>query len=121
MEGIPFEDRLGFLVDIEYISRKNNRLHRLIRKAAFDQPQASMADINYTSGRKLDKKLIERLSTCGYIKEAHNIIILGATGSGKSYMACAFGMEACKHYYSRARWYLCRCVNCNRVIQCSNR
>jgi len=100
MDGVPFEDRLGLLVDIEYTSRKNNRLHRLIKKATFDQPQASVVDINYTSGRKLDKKLIERLSTCEYIRETHNIIILGATGSGKSYMACAFGMQACKRYYT---------------------
>jgi DNA replication protein DnaC len=88
------------LVDIEYTSRKNNRLNRLIKNASFDQPQACIADINYRSGRKLDKNLIERLSTCEYISEKHNIIILGATGAGKSYMACALGMEACKHYYT---------------------
>lgn len=95
-----FEDRFGMLVDREYSSRKNNRLRRLIQRAAFDQAQACLADLNYHSGRKLDKKLIERLSTCEYIREQHNIIILGATGAGKSYMACAFGMEACKCYYT---------------------
>ena len=68
MDGVPFEDRLGLLVDIEYTSRKNNRLQRLIKKATFDQPQASIADINYMSGRKLDRSLIERLSTCEYVK-----------------------------------------------------
>lgn len=87
------------LVDREYSSRKSNRLRRLLQRAAFDQPQACLADLNYHSGRKLDKKLIDRLSTCDYVKEQHNIIILGAIGAGKSYMACAFGMEACKHYY----------------------
>ena len=52
-KDIPFEDQFGMLVDIEYINRKNNRLKRLIRNAGFDQPQASIMDINYSSGRKL--------------------------------------------------------------------
>ena len=56
-------------------------------------------DINYTSGRKLNKDLITRLASCEYIEDYRNIFITGATGCGKSFMACAFGMEACKHYY----------------------
>jgi DNA replication protein DnaC len=99
MEEFSFEERFGMLVDIEYTNRKNNRLQRLIRKASFDQPGASIADINYHSGRKLNKNLIQRLSTCEYIAEKHNVIVLGATGAGKSYISCALGMEACKHYY----------------------
>ena len=58
---IPFEDQFGMLVDIEYSSRKNNRLKRLIKNAGFDQPEANIMDINYTSGRKLNKELIRRL------------------------------------------------------------
>jgi len=100
MAEVPFEDRIGLLVDIEYTSRKNNRLKRLIKKAGFDQPEASIADIDYHSGRKLNKSLIDRLATGEYIAQKHNVIILGATGSGKSYMACALGMSACKQFYS---------------------
>ena len=99
MEELPFEDRVGMLVDVEYCSRKNNRLKRLIRVAEFDQSDASIMDINFTSGRKLNKDLIRRLATCEYITEHHNLFVTGATGSGKTYMACAFGMEACKQYY----------------------
>ena len=67
MKGIPFEDRFGMLVDIEYSNRKSNSLKRLIHNAGFDQPDAYIGDINYTSGRKLNRSLIERLATCEYI------------------------------------------------------
>ena len=100
MTEVPFEDRFGMLVDIEYCSRKNNRLKRLIRNAEFDQPDAYIMDIDYSSGRKINRHLITRLATCEYITEYHNVFITGATGSGKSYMACALGMEACKRYYT---------------------
>lgn len=99
MNEVPFEDRFGMLVDIEFSSRKSNRLKRLINKASFDQPEACIADIDYSSGRKLNRELIRRLATCEFIVEHHNLFITGATGSGKTYMACAFGMEACKQYY----------------------
>ncbi len=97
---VPFEDRFGMLVDIEYSNRKNNRQKRLIRNAGFDQPEANIMDINYTSGRKLNKDLINRLATCEYISEHRNLFITGATGCGKTYMACAFGMEAWRHVSS---------------------
>jgi len=100
MTRLSFEERLGLLVDIEWTSRKNNRLKKLIQAAKFDQPQAHVADINYTAQRKLDQALIARLATCTYIDENHNVIIMGATGSGKSYICCALGMEACKRFYS---------------------
>jgi len=99
MKEVSFEDRFGMLVDIEYSNRKSNSLKRLIHNAGFDQSDASIVDINYTSGRKLNRELINRLATCEYITEHRNLFITGATGSGKTYMACAFGMEACKQRY----------------------
>lgn len=99
MREVPFEDRFGMLVDAEYTNRKNNSLKRLIKNACFDQPDAHISAIDYASGRKLNRKLIERLATCEYITEYRNIFITGATGSGKTYMACALGMEACKQRF----------------------
>lgn len=86
--------------DAEYTARKNNALKRLIQKAELEQPDAFIAAVDYGHGRKINRTLIERLATCEYITEYRNIFITGATGSGKTYLACAFGMEACKHYYS---------------------
>jgi DNA replication protein DnaC len=98
--NLSFEERIGLLVDIEYNNRKNNRLHRLIKNASFDQLQACVADINHNAGRKLNKAEINRLASCDYVTNRHNIIILGATGAGKTYLACAFGIEACKQFYT---------------------
>ena len=99
MKDVSFEDRLSMLVDVKYSNRKANSLKRLIRNAGFDQPDAYVGDIDYVSGRKLNRNLIQRLATCEYITEHRNIFITGATGSGKTYMACALGMEACKQRY----------------------
>lgn len=82
MKEIPFDDRFGMLVDIEYNNRKNNRMKRLIHQAELEQPDASVTAIDYHSGRRLNKELINRLATCEYIIEYRNIFITGATGSG---------------------------------------
>ena len=80
MKDLSFEDRFGLLVDVEYNNRKSNSLKRLIKGAGFDQPEAYVAGINYSSGRKLNRKLIERLATCEYITDHRNLFITGATG-----------------------------------------
>lgn len=97
---ISFEDRFAMLVDVEYSSRKKNRLKRLIHDSGLANTSACIADINYGSGRKLNRGLINNLAGCGYISEFRNIFITGATGSGKTYLACAFGMAACKQFYT---------------------
>jgi DNA replication protein DnaC len=97
---LSFEERFGLLVDAEWTSRKNNRLKRMVRKADYALPGASLEDIEYHADRTLDKALITRLGTCGYVQDCNNIIVLGATGSGKTYLACAFGMAASRNFYS---------------------
>lgn len=100
MSALSFEDRFGLIVDSEWATRKSNRLTRLIKAAGYVFPNASVEDVEYHADRGLDKSLIMRLSACNYIKEHHNIIILGATGSGKTYVANALGMTANRNFYS---------------------
>ena len=95
---LSFEERVGVIVDVEWARRKNNKLLRLIHKAELRYPQASIEDIEYHTDRKLDKTQILRL--CAYIQEKQNIVIMGASGNGKSYISCAFGIAACRNYYS---------------------
>jgi len=100
MNALSFSDRFGLLVDHEWDTRKNNRLKRLIHKADFPISGACMEDIEYRSDRKLNKEQLLQLSTCSYITEKHNILILGATGAGKTYLSCALGIAACRHFFT---------------------
>lgn len=98
MAGMSFEDRFGLLVDHEWTTRKNNHLNRLIKTANFAEPNACTEDIEYHADRNLDKTQIARLASCDYIAEHHNVMLLGATGSGKTYLACALGMAAVRRF-----------------------
>ncbi len=97
---LSFEERFAFIVDKEWINRKNNKLAKLIKTANLKFTNACIEDIEYHDDRKIDKPSILRLSTCEYITSTYNIIITGASGSGKSYIACALGMSACRKSYS---------------------
>lgn len=97
---LSFEERFGLIVDAEWTSRRNNRLTRLLKNAGFSEPGACLEDIEYHADRKLDKAFIARLGTCNFIDEHHNILVLGATGSGKTYIANALGVTAGRNFYS---------------------
>ena len=97
---MAFEERFGLIVDAEWAARKSNRLNRLIRNAGYDFPNACMEDIEYHPDRKLDKAQITRLASCNYINEHHNVIIMGATGNGKTYISNAFGITANRNFYT---------------------
>ena len=96
---MSFEERVGLMVDTEWTARRNNRLARLSRKAGFSIPAACLEDIEYHPDRELDKNLIDRLGTCNYVDEHHNIIIMGAAGGGKTYLANAFGVTATRNFH----------------------
>ena len=93
-EEMSFEERFGLLVDAEWTRRENNRMDRLFKNATFSMSNACIEDIEYHADRKLDRKLITKLGTCNYINESRNVIILGTTGSGKTFLANALGVTA---------------------------
>lgn len=100
LNDLSFEERFGLLVDTEWSSRKSNHMTRLIKNANYVFRDACIENIEYHADRNLDKAQISRLATCSYINDCHNIIILGATGSGKTYLANAFGMAANRNFYT---------------------
>ena len=95
---LSFEERLGLMVDAEWSKRQSNKLARYIRNANFVIPHASVEGIEYHADRKLDKAEMLRLSTCQYIDDHFHIILEGASGNGKTYIACALGNAACRKF-----------------------
>ncbi|NWO06813.1 MAG: ATP-binding protein, partial [Alteromonadaceae bacterium] len=98
-QDMPFEDRLNLLVDQEYSRRKSNKLQRLIKQAKFSDPSAAVEDIEYHADRHLDKPLLLELASGNYIQHHLNIIIMGASGSGKTWLSNALGVQACRQHY----------------------
>lgn len=96
---MDFDDRFNLLVDYEYDRRKSNKLERLIKQATFKEPTAAIENIEYHPDRKLDKNLILELATGNYIQNHLKIILIGASGNGKTWIANAFGVYACRQFY----------------------
>lgn len=94
-----FEDRLELLIDAAYDTRQNNKLERLIKDAGFITTAPSISNIDYSPDRQLDKDVITKLATGAYIKAHHNVLIMGASGNGKTWLATALGIAACRQLY----------------------
>lgn len=92
---LPFEQRFGQLVDAETSERGSQRLRRLLRNAKL-KVQAEPEAIDYRPGRGLDRAAFGDLLTCGWIERRQNLLITGQTGTGKTWLACALGMQACR-------------------------
>jgi len=96
---LTFEDRLALLTDHECTRRRENRIQRNIQAAAFPM-QAAFEEIDFSPARSLDRRSILELGQCNWITSRHNILVLGPTGSGKSYIASAFGNVAARHGFT---------------------
>ena len=92
---LSFEERLGLLVDREMLYRENKRLERLLRGAKL-RINACIEDINYRHPRGLERSRMASLASCDWISKQLNLCITGATGTGKTWLACAFGNQACR-------------------------
>ena len=93
-EKLSFEEKFSLLVDREETDRADRRLQRRLKRAKFDEP-ACMEDINYEHNRGLDRAQMRSLATCRWVREHHNVIFVGPTGTGKTWLSCALGHKAC--------------------------
>jgi DNA replication protein DnaC len=102
---MPFEERLAHLIESEVLYRKNDRMKRYLRAAKLKYKNAFLTDIEYTASRNLPREVIATLTKNQWIEQAQHIIITGATGTGKTYIACALasGAISCGYtaYYVR--------------------
>lgn len=96
---LTFEERLALLVDQECTQRRENRIRRNIRTAAFSI-SASLEELDISPARGLERRTILELGQCNWITARHNLIVLGPTGSGKSFLACAFGTAAARNGFT---------------------
>jgi DNA replication protein DnaC len=96
---LSFDERFGLLVDAEHLHRENKRLGRVLRDAKLRISGACIEDVDYDARRDLDRAVVRQLATCRWVVEHHNVLITGATGTGKSYLACALAQQACRKGY----------------------
>ena len=98
IENITADEYLALLIDHQWEDRQNRKIERLLKQAGFKQ-EANLADVNYTQQRNLDKNMFTRLGTLDFITRKENIILTGASGVGKSYLAQALGHQSCMMEY----------------------
>jgi DNA replication protein DnaC len=98
-QSMDFEERFGFLVDAEMMERENKRLESLLKKAKL-KADACLQAIQFIPNRKLDKSLVLNLETCQWISQHKNVIIVGPTGTGKTFIAQSLAHNACMKGYS---------------------
>ena len=95
-DDLGFDERLGLLVEAEWMDRQNKRLGRLLREAKLRIAGACLEDVEYAKERKLERAQIRQLATGRWIEVHQNVVITGATGVGKTYIACALAQQACR-------------------------
>ncbi|TFH64138.1 MAG: AAA family ATPase [Gemmatimonadales bacterium] len=93
---LPFEDRLGLLVERECIRRQDNRLKRRLQQARLKE-RARIEEFDFAGDRGLERAQVLELTGCHWLSRQLNVIVLGATGAGKTFLACSLGHAACVH------------------------
>lgn len=95
LHDLGFDDRLGLLLESECAARKTRKLNRLVKTANLPET-ASLEDLDMRASRGLDKSLISSLASCSWIQRRQNLIIVGPTGVGKTWLAAALANQACR-------------------------
>jgi len=95
IHNLSFEDRMALLVDAELLERENRQLANRLKGAKLRQ-NAALEDLDTRPGRGIDRSLLASLATCHWVKRRHNLLITGATGTGKTWLACALSHSACR-------------------------
>jgi DNA replication protein DnaC len=104
-QGVPdvaslaFEDRLGLLLERERLTRGDRRLTRLLQLARF-RIAACIEDVNFRVKRGLDKSVLLRLAAGDWLRQHEVVLLVGPTGTGKTWLACALGHSACRLGYT---------------------
>ena len=111
MAALDFDERVGMMADAEWFAKDSNRIKKLIQDAKLRVSTASFANVDYRPSRKLDRAYVARLSDFAWVREAKNLIVTGATGTGKTWLACAFGTEACRKGLRVAYYRVNRLLN----------
>jgi DNA replication protein DnaC len=111
VQTMPFEDRFALLLDREGTHRENRRRTRLLRQARLRLPSATIEDLNFRARRGLDRSVVLRLAGCDWIQGHQVTLITGATGTGKTFLACALGHAACRHGLSVRYFRLSRLLD----------
>ena len=94
-QELSFDDRFAEIVSAQANNRHETRLKRLVKNANLSDTTAFLEDIDYDPVRQIKKADIETLSSCEWINSGHNLIVTGATGTGKTFILSAFGRAAC--------------------------
>ena len=94
--ALPFDERLALIVDAEMLARENARLVKNLKDAKLRIADACMEGIDFPRSREVDKAVVRTLATCRWVSEHQTVIVTGATGTGKSYIACALAHQACR-------------------------
>jgi DNA replication protein DnaC len=105
--GLSFAERMGLLVDREWLRREDNRLLRRVKAARLKVP-ASVEEVDFRTPRGLDRDVFVDLAAGGYLRNHHNVIITGATGLGKTYLACALADKAMRDGFTAVYYRLPR-------------
>jgi DNA replication protein DnaC len=93
---LSFDERFGLLVDAEWLQRENKRIATAMRDAKLRIAGACVEDIEYSPKREIDRAQLRQLASCRWVAEHQNVLITGATGTGKTYLACALAQQACR-------------------------